>query len=62
MAITYALDVAPHLFRAKALRARRLERWRRLHKHDGRAAAWRLAIAGVSIFWALAAYGICALF
>jgi hypothetical protein len=59
--ISYQCDVAPHLCRAEALRAQRLERWSRLHKHDGRGRAWRMAISSVLIFWALVGYGIYAL-
>jgi hypothetical protein len=58
MAMTYEFDVAPHLYRAKALRTRRLERWHHLHKHDGRGPAWRFAIMGLLVFWAVVAGGI----
>ena len=58
MAITYAVDVAPHLRRALELRARRSERWKQLHEHEGRAEFWQMAIPGCLLFWALVAYGI----
>ena len=61
MTMTYEFDIAPHLYRARALRARRLNRWQRLHKHDGRAFAWRIAVSGVVIFWASVGFGIYAL-
>jgi len=46
MAITYDI-VRPHLRRAQALRARRMELWSRLHEHDGRDAFWRIVIPSV---------------
>jgi hypothetical protein len=35
-----------------AIRAQRLERWHRLHDHDGRAIFWLVAIPALALFWA----------
>jgi hypothetical protein len=56
--ITYEFDIAPHLRRALGFRARRIERWRRLHRHDGRAIFWRIALPACFLFWGLVGYGL----
>jgi hypothetical protein len=56
--LTYQFDIAPHLRRALVFRARRTRRWNHLHRHDGRAACWRIMILGCLAFWGAVAYGI----
>jgi hypothetical protein len=58
MTISHECDVAPHLRRALDFRARRIKRWNRLHKHDGRATFWRIALPACLLFWGLVGYGI----
>lgn len=61
MTITYEFDVAPHLRRALWFRARRIKRWNQLHKHDGRAAFWRIALPACLLFWGLVGFGLYAI-
>ena len=58
MAITYTFDIAPHLRRVQSLRARRNARWHWLHRHDGRAEFWRLAVPACLLFWGFVVYGV----
>jgi hypothetical protein len=62
MPITYAVDVAPHLRHALSLRARRMERQRQLHAHDGGARSLFIVTVGCLLFWAAVAYGVRFLF
>ena len=56
MALVYEFDVAPHQRRLMAIRVQRLERWHRLHDHDGRAIFWLVAIPALALFWAGVGY------
>jgi hypothetical protein len=56
--LTYQFDIAPHLRRSLVFRARRKQRLNHLHRHDGRATAWRLMILGCAAFWTAVGYGI----
>ncbi len=58
MDLTYSRDVAPHLRRALAIRARRDTRYIALHRHDGRAISWLVATPSLLLFWALITYGV----
>jgi hypothetical protein len=35
-----------------------MARWNLLHKHDGRAAFWQMAVPALIVLWAVVAYGI----
>jgi hypothetical protein len=56
MSLTYDADVAPHLNRALIYRAKRNARWNLLHRHDGRAKFWGMAILALFAFWGLVVY------
>jgi hypothetical protein len=56
MSLTYDADVAPHLDRALFYRAKRNARWNLLHRHDGRARIWAIALLGLSAFWGAVAF------
>lgn len=58
MALVYQLDIAPHQKRLMAIRSKRLERWHRLHAHDGRATFWLTIIPALVLFWAAIGYAI----
>lgn len=59
--LSYQFDIAPHLRRGSIFRARRIRRLNHLHRHDGRATAWRAMIMGCVAFWAAVGYGVYAL-
>jgi hypothetical protein len=61
MAISYEVDVAPHMRRAMHYRILREHRWLELHEHDGRPQFWRIAICLSWSFGGLVAHGIHAL-
>ena len=56
--LTYEFDIAPHLQRGLMYRRLRLQRRDALHKHDGRATFWWIAIPSLLLFWATVAYGV----
>jgi hypothetical protein len=56
--ITYKADVAPHLERGMMYRRMRMQRWQALHKHDGAATFWRIALLSQLLFWAFVGYGV----